>query len=754
MATQYMPARGERAAPTFDKDKPRELPRFFKDLEKLFARVTTAPTEPQKKEFVLDYVPYDVEQIWKTFPEFSSAVATYAIYRDAILKHYPDATGDYVYAPRDMEELIEGRLRAGINTTDDLQTFHLAFLAITTWLIEKNQIGDFEQKRGYLRAFRQPLLSAIKNRLQMLHTTHHPNKPHDVNDVHEAARYILQSEDAFPQSSYPLAHSSAGQSSKISTQSPSPATNDISIKSETFASVMATFSKTIADALSQGNRGRVTGATPPVQRQTDCNFCGGPHFIRECPVVDEYITAGKCRRNFEGKVILSTGAFCPRDIPGTLLRERIDEWHHRNPNQLSVATLVHTISTDHIRAHSEGVSTPMFQLSPSDRIVALEAELFTLRARQPTNAPAMRTRAQRARDPSPVATIEEVEDIQPERAATPEKERTSQPTRPIVAPEPAIVIVPLPEAEAEHPYRHARDAAYTPPTSKNVGAPVRAPPIVKATVPAYKTLPPIHSPSIAADVYKRAMDTSITITQRELLSLSPEVRSQVRDVTTTRRIPTVAAPSVQINLSIVNEDDDEMAETVTTFALEDIARNLPPPGAAVVGDPIESYYNSLAPGEAPDLERLKVAMESTAIRSILAIVDTRQKKECTVDPGCQVVAMSETACHSLCLVYDPKIRLQMESANGSFDWSLGLARNVPFLVGTITVYLQVHVIRSPSYDILLGRPFDVLTESIIRNYANEDQTITITDPNSQKQCTIPTFARGTYVSNPAQQTDF
>jgi hypothetical protein len=250
------------------------------------------------------------------------------------------------------------------------------------------------------------------------------------------------------------------------------------------------------------------------------------------------------------------------------------------------------------------------------------------------------------------------------------------------------------------------------------------------------------------------MDASITITQRELLSLSPEVRSQVRDVTTTRRVPTAAPPTVQISLTVVNEDDEDTADTVTAFALEDVVRRIPPPGAAVVGDPIEAYYNSLAPGESPDLERLKVAMESTAIRSIVAVVDTRQKKECTVDPGCQVVAMSESACHSLCLGYDPKIRLQMESANGTFDWSLGLARNVPFLVGTITVYLQVHVIRSPSYEILLGRPFDVLTESVIRNYANEDQTITITDPNSQRQCTIPTFARGTYVNKPNQQADF
>ena len=56
-------------------------------------------------------------------------------------------------------------------------------------------------------------------------------------------------------------------------------------------------------------------------------------------------------------------------------------------------------------------------------------------------------------------------------------------------------------------------------------------------------------------------------------------------------------------------------------------------------------------------------------------------------------------------VYDPAIKLNMQSANGTRDWSLGLARNVPFTIGTITLYLQVHIIDSPAYDILLGRPF-------------------------------------------------
>jgi hypothetical protein len=168
---------------------------------------------------------------------------------------------------------------------------------------------------------------------------------------------------------------------------------------------------------------------------------------------------------------------------------------------------------------------------------------------------------------------------------------------------------------------------------------------------------------------------------------------------------------------------------------------IPPEGSIIIEDPIEVYYTSLEPGEIPDPERLKVAMESVSVRSVYALVDTTQKKECILDPGCQIIAMSEDTCFDLGLPFDPSIILNMESANGTINQSLGLARNVPFQIGHITFYLQVHVIRSPAYDILLGRPFDILTESIIRNFSNEDQTITIRDPNSGRRVTVPTFPR-------------
>ena len=53
----------------------------------------------------------------------------------------------------------------------------------------------------------------------------------------------------------------------------------------------------------------------------------------------------------------------------------------------------------------------------------------------------------------------------------------------------------------------------------------------------------------------------------------------------------------------------------------------------------------------------------------------------------------------------------MQSANSEVDQTLGLTQNVPLLLREITFYVQFHVIHNPMYNILLGRPFDVLLVS-------------------------------------------
>jgi len=338
MATQFhMPACGERSVPSFDKAKLCELPRFFNELEYLFTRAALVDDTNKKKQ-ALRYVDFEVEQIWKTFPEYSNEDNTYEDFKEAILVHYPDASGDYIYSLRDMDQLIRERQRLGIKTTNDLTEYHLQFLMVTAWLKDKKQLGDLEQMRGYLRGFQPVFLLAVNNQLQMKFPDHHPNILHKIQDVYKAARFIMQSAPTNTQHYFDKAAHGISPpyvpKNTVAIAKPEPP-----IKTESLGAILSEFTKTIVEAINLNNGSRPSGSTC----NTNCSFCDGPHFICECNCINDYCRAGKCKRNAENKVVLSSGAFVPREIPGNNLKERIDEWHRHNLNSLTTATLIHTI---------------------------------------------------------------------------------------------------------------------------------------------------------------------------------------------------------------------------------------------------------------------------------------------------------------------------------------------------------------------------------------------------------------------------
>jgi len=722
--TFHMPMRGERTAPKFDTTRPRELPRYFEDLEQLMTRAN-ATEESDKKKHTVHYADVDTEHLWKSLPEFEDPASTYDKFKDAIMEHYPEAAGDFLYSIRDIDLLTGERQRLGITSVKDLSDYHLHFMTITTWLIKKQQLSKLEQERAYTRAFPMQLLASITTRLQFSDPNHHPGIPYQVTEVYNTARSILQGMSSIGFISQPIT------APILPTENP--------IKTETLAPFMAEFTKTIIEALKGTNLSQ-----RQIERIIECIMCGGKHGIHDCKIVDEFAKAGKCRRNHENKVVLPNGSFVPRYITGRYLADRIEEWHRQNPIQQTASTMVHTIKSRTVN-ETQPYPAPYRQfntayaLSSDERITTMEAELFNLKKAREVQVAAVRTRAQH-QNRAPANNTDE-QDVQQARKAIPRIDEVEEPAprQPTVSTSNSQPTIP------EHPYRNARDAAYAPPVNRNVAAPYK-PSNDKRPEPAYKTLPPVHDPTIAANVYKRSMDAPITITQRELLSMSPEVRSQYRDSTTTRRMPYNNGNTAQNYLKMetgVADKQPTYAAEQSSFTFENTTNRALPEEALILPDPIEEYYNTLRHGEQPDPNQLIVAVESGAVRTILAFIDNKEQKECILDPGCQVVAMSEATCHQLGLAYDPSIILNMVSANGNINQSLGLARNVPFQVGSITFYLQVHIIQSPAYDVLLGRPFDILTESIVRNFNNQDQTITISDPNTGRRVTVPTLNRNT-----------
>ncbi|KAH9475463.1 hypothetical protein JR316_0012574 [Psilocybe cubensis] len=666
----HMPARGDRSAPSFDPTKPRELCRYFSDLEFLFS-ISNVTDDTEQKKHAVRYVSLDVADIWETLPEFTNPLKNYQSFKAAVMDLYPDANDAYRYTMSDMDLLIGNRQRLGIHTLSDLAEYHSQYMAVTNFLCSKSKLSTLEQKRGYVRAFQPALWAKISQRLQLKKPDHYPDEPYDIIDVQTAAKFVLHG-----------THTASALA--IPSSTPTASIPDVSIKPEQLGSIFTEFTKSIIEALnSTQNRSRSTEPTTQSGiREVKCNFCGKDHYIRNCDLVEEYRRAGKLKRNTEGKIVLPSGAFIPRDIPGTLMKERINEWHRRNPNQLATATL----SASTLFGAVSSVQTPLeslsarqtiqltYHLTADDRITLLEAELFNLRAKRPGFTPIIRTRAQKER--APVA--EEDREISPPRDSEAPKPSTSTPDTSSQPPMVQNNDITAPRAttddpQTEHPFRNALDAVYMPPQSRNVAAlPKPAP---KKNEPAYRTFPPIYDSDVANTVYNRSLEAPVTITQRELLSIAPEIRSQYRDSTTSKR----SANTDKIaQTNLLENRADPTSNTVvfnasTVHPLPSSQHRSPPEGSTVIDDPFDIYYRSLRPGQHPDPNKIIVAKESSALRSIYPIVDNSLKVECILDPGCQIIAMSEDVCHSLSLIYDPTIKLNMQSANGTVDQSLGLA---------------------------------------------------------------------------------
>ena len=172
-------------------------------------------------------------------------------------------------------------------------------------------------------------------------------------------------------------------------------------------------------------------------------------------------------------------------------------------------------------------------------------------------------------------------------------------------------------------------------------------------------------------------------------------------------------------------------------------------GSIVQRDPFESFLNDLP----QDDERRKMplmagsifaAEASNGLCTLCPVINNQynEEVECIYDCGSQIAIADHLIVGGLNIAWDPTFTINMQDAGGKINKTAGLARNVPFTFGNITLYLQLHIQTQAPFQVLLGRPLDILGESLVQNFANGDQEITLTDPNSGRKITVPTFPRG------------
>ncbi|KZT11281.1 uncharacterized protein LAESUDRAFT_754947 [Laetiporus sulphureus 93-53] len=293
-----MPFRGDRAAPTFDPERLCTLLRFFDDLEILFARCNITD-ETERKHWVCRYLTIDVADLVESLEEYSDVQHTFQDLKVAVQRLYPGT---------DMERNIA-----------ELGAYHREFLAITTFLIGKHRILESERNRAFARGFPPDLWSRISQRLQLKQPDHYPDDSYDVNEIYEAAKFVLHGTSPSP--------AVAGSSKVKSESGPAIKTEDISLLIESLVKSVQTLTAVATGVVPKGN-GIQASTTPKPTTSSGgngmgyCHYCGeAGGMIGTCKHVEEDIKSSKCMRNSAGKVVLPNGSFIPRNIPGITIRD-------------------------------------------------------------------------------------------------------------------------------------------------------------------------------------------------------------------------------------------------------------------------------------------------------------------------------------------------------------------------------------------------------------------------------------------------
>ena len=243
-AKPLMPLKGDRGAPTFNTERPSELPRFFRQLEALFLR-SGITSNMEKKDYVISYIDASLADLWEGIPSFKSETDSYDIFKAAVLDSYSDH--DRKYNVSDLDMLIGERQRLGIRSLNELSEYHLRFQAVTSYLLEKKLIGEIEQFNAFVRSFSPAFWTDISRRLQVKHPDHFPDVPYKISEVYDAARFVLH---GLPTGT------SAIPVPAFSPQQPSPSQPidaPPTIKAEQLGSILTEFTKSIVKAIKQAN---------------------------------------------------------------------------------------------------------------------------------------------------------------------------------------------------------------------------------------------------------------------------------------------------------------------------------------------------------------------------------------------------------------------------------------------------------------------------------------------------------------------
>ena len=263
----------------------------------------------------------------------------------------------------------------------------------------------------------------------------------------------------------------------------------------------------------------------------------------------------------------------------------------------------------------------------------------------------------------------------------------------------------------------------------------------------FRNQSPLQSDEKAKELVKEVLKNTIGITIEDLLNVLESARQAMKELLTKKRVEKKSVTFVEEREDTRDAHEDEEDVLISVDKLPDVSYAILEEeikgvlkGAVIIGDLVLQYLSTLQPGETP--KKVVAVKESYGLRAVYSLINSVGEVEALLDSGLQIISMSKEVAEDLEISWDPDIIVHMQNANRALEQTLGLAKNVLFVFGNITIYLQIHVMEAPVYKVLPGRPFDTVTESLVKNERDGSQYLTLTVPNSGERYVMRMHERG------------
>jgi predicted component of type VI protein secretion system len=241
-------------------------------------------------------------------------------------------------------------------------------------------------------------------------------------------------------------------------------------------------------------------------------------MIRDCPGAADYVGCGLCKRDpASNRIVLLNNAWIPCWMAGNNIKERIDDYYRQNPIPAAISAAI-------LLAPTTGIKDVPPHMSQN--LLEIVENLHAAVSADPDNTD------------DDKAIIQALQQALEQKKKQVRFDGVEIPARKGKAPE-SILKQPDHAGITRGTNQSSAAGPSTPVPRVTVNTPVIIPTAaVKNTAaantsgPQYRYSTPVEDPAVVLKVVNRALDVPVSITQWELLSISPEARKQYKEPTT------------------------------------------------------------------------------------------------------------------------------------------------------------------------------------------------------------------------------